>query len=168
MTSDPCTRARAAFSRPSQTGPPGPQCLPPPAAREAGHETLCPRSLGRSKFYVEKWNYMSKKVKADHIGMKLAKALETFEKYHIVEPAEINFNLRFPVSEVILALEEERPTGKFRFKPKYYKLLETENLFYLSGSILMISNFIAKKDPTIGFSIIAATFIYNQILIDNQ
>ena len=45
---------------------------------------------------------------------------------------------------------------------------EPENLFYLTGSILMISNFIAKKDPTIGFSIIAATFIYNQILIDNQ
>ena len=102
------------------------------------------------------------------IGIKLAKELETFEKYHIVDPAEINFNLRFPVSEVILALEEERPTGKFRFKPKYYKLLETENLFYLSGSILMMSNFIAKKDPTLGFSIIAATFIYNQILIDNQ
>ena len=98
------------------------------------------------------------------IGIKLSTPVETFEKYHLVEPSEINFALRFPLSDIIVALENEKPTSPLRFSGSIYNIITLNNAMYLTGSLMIISKFLSKNDPIVGFSIVTATFIYSEVI----
>jgi hypothetical protein len=114
------------------------------------------------------------------LSFKLDKSIDGFELYQSREPAEILLTLRFPVSEVLSALLEEKQeltiagqasiqTGPSAESFRYQRV---KTALYLLGTSLTIAGVIAQDNrvsgvawelPT-GLALIIGTYLYDRYL----
>ena len=70
------------------------------------------------------------------IGFKMAKPVEEFEFYYANNPPELLASLRFPLSDVLVAMEQERPnTSPFQTQSSIQRPLWVKAVYFIGAGL---------------------------------
>ena len=120
-------------------------------------------SLGKTKT-----NYPITDIEAIKIGFKMSQPVENFEFYHN-NTQELLIALRFPLSNVLASMEEDRPVVSMQTS----QTNSVSKVFYLLGSSIIGLEILNSKSNeswkvSIGLSVIFIGYLYEHFIVDKK
>lgn len=103
------------------------------------------------------------------IGFRLAIPVEQFEFYYASDPPELLASLRFPLSDVLASIEQEKPTASpFQTHPTIKRPLWIKAVYFI-GAGLTGAGFLAGDtqkgwEITVGMGMIACAYVYENFI----
>ena len=104
------------------------------------------------------------------IGFKMAKPIEQFEFYYANDPPELLASLRFPLSDVLVAMEQEKPNiSPFQTQSSIQRPLWIKAVYFI-GAGLTGAGFLAGEtqkgwEVPIGMGLIALAYVYENFIV---
>ena len=99
----------------------------------------------------------------------MAKPVEQFEFYYANDPPELLASLRFPLSDVLVAMEQEKPnTSPFQTQSSIQRPLWVKAVYFI-GAGLTGAGFLAGEtqkgwEVPIGMGLIAFAYVYENFI----
>lgn len=107
------------------------------------------------------------------LGFRMAIPVEQFEFYHSNSPPEVLTALRFPLSDIMASMAEEKPARAPDLPAVKQEKTIWPKALYFMGAGLTVAGFLAGEDQkgwevTVGMGLIAVAYIYENIILGKK